>query len=37
MENKSRTTPVIWKEYLFVAADRLIYCFTNKIIETKSK
>lgn len=29
-ENKSRTTPVIWKNYLFAAADRTIYCFTNK-------
>ena len=29
-ENKSRTTPVIWKNYLFAAADKYIYCFTNK-------
>jgi eukaryotic-like serine/threonine-protein kinase len=33
MENKSRTTPIVWKDYLFVAADRSIYCFTNKKIE----
>jgi len=33
MENKSRTTPVVWKDYLFVAADRSIYCFTNQKIE----
>jgi outer membrane protein assembly factor BamB len=29
-ENKSRTTPVIWKNYLFAAADRSVYCFSNK-------
>jgi eukaryotic-like serine/threonine-protein kinase len=33
MENKSRTTPIVWKDYLLVAADRLIYCFTNKKTE----
>lgn len=30
---KSRTTPVIWKNYLFAAADRTIYCFTNRRVE----
>jgi len=29
-ENKLRSTPVIWKSYLFAAADRSIYCFSNK-------
>ena len=33
LENKVKTTPVIWKDYLFVAADEIVYCFTNKTIE----
>jgi len=33
MGNKSRTTPIVWKDYLFVAADLSIYCFTNRKIE----
>jgi outer membrane protein assembly factor BamB len=33
LENKSRTTPVIWRNYLFVAADRSLICFTNRKIE----
>ncbi|HEY3250565.1 MAG TPA: PQQ-binding-like beta-propeller repeat protein [Ignavibacteria bacterium] len=37
LQNKSRTTPVVWKDYLFVAADRTIYCFTNKEIEIKKQ
>jgi hypothetical protein len=35
LENKSKTTPVIWKEYLFAAADSYVYCFTSKPIEKK--
>lgn len=31
LDNKSRTSPVIWKDYLFVAADRSIYCFTTLV------
>lgn len=35
LENKSKTTPIVWKDYLFVAADDIIYCFTNKPIIKK--
>lgn len=35
LENKIKTQPVIWREYLFVAADEIVYCFTNKIVEKK--
>lgn len=35
LENKVKTAPVIWRDYLFVAADEIVYCFTNKIIEKK--
>ncbi len=33
LENKVKTSPVIWRDYLFVAADEIVYCFTNKPIE----
>lgn len=36
LENKIKTQPVIWRDYLFVAADEIVYCFTNKIIEKKN-
>lgn len=35
LENKIKTQPVIWREYLFAAADEIVYCFTSKIIEKK--
>lgn len=35
LENKIKTQPVIWREYLFVAADEIVYCFTSKIVEKK--
>ncbi len=35
LENKVKTAPVIWKDFLFVAADEIVYCFTNKIVEKK--
>jgi outer membrane protein assembly factor BamB len=30
MEGKSKTSPVIWRDYLIVAADKVVYCFTKK-------
>jgi len=30
LENKVKTSPIIWREYLFVAADEIVYCFTSK-------
>lgn len=35
LENKIKTQPVIWREYLFVAADEIVYCFTSKNVEKK--
>lgn len=29
-ENKLRTTAVVWKNFLFVTADNVLYCFSNK-------
>ncbi len=37
LENKSRTSPIVWRDYLFVSADDIIYCFTNKQIIEKKK
>lgn len=33
LENKIKTSPVVWREYLFVAADEIVYCFTSKPVE----
>lgn len=30
LENKIKTSPIIWRDYLFVAADEIVYCFTSK-------
>jgi outer membrane protein assembly factor BamB len=30
LENKSRTTPVIWRNYLFTVGDKILYCFRGK-------
>ena len=30
LEGKSRTSPVIWRDYLVVAADKVVYCFIKK-------
>ncbi|HAX48253.1 MAG TPA: hypothetical protein DCX92_04640, partial [Bacteroidetes bacterium] len=35
LENKVKTSPVVWKEYLFVAADEMLYCFTSRNVEKK--
>ena len=30
LEGRGRTSPVIWKNYLFIASDYLVYCFTTE-------
>lgn len=30
LDGKSKTSPVIWKDFLIVAADKVVYCFTKK-------
>ena len=38
LEGKSKTSPVIWHDYLFVIGDVDIYCFNNKLVApTESK
>ncbi|MCC6866556.1 MAG: PQQ-binding-like beta-propeller repeat protein [Ignavibacteria bacterium] len=32
LENKVKTQPVIWREFLFAAADEIVYCFTSKTV-----
>jgi outer membrane protein assembly factor BamB len=35
IDGKGKTSSVIWKNYLFVAADKNLYCFTDKPDEIK--
>jgi len=35
LENKVKTSPVIWRDFLFTAADEIVYCFTSKNVEKK--
>jgi outer membrane protein assembly factor BamB len=35
IDGKGKTSSIIWKNYLFVAADKNLYCFTNNADEPK--